>query len=130
MTSAHLIFAASMSIVMILIYTNFAVTSYIASRKLEYIENLLINCDVISGEKKLWLHAGLFGKVLRLTHISFILLIPQIYARKNLVDIKEINSLPSKIKTPLVILGAAHLILTIAFFGLGIFMYYLPPLSK
>ena len=130
MTSAHLIFAASMSIVTILIYINFAIIIYIASRKLDKIENLLINCDVIRGEKKLWLHAGLVGKVLRLTHISFVLIIPKIYAQKKLVDIKEINSLPSKIKTSLIILGAAHLILTIAFFGLGILMYYLPPLSK
>lgn len=128
MTSAHLIFAISMSIVTILLYINFAITIYIAFRKIEEIEKLLPNCEMIPGEKKLWLHAGLIGKVFRVNNISLILMFPRIFARKQLINIKEINSLPSKIKTLLIIIGAAQLILTIAFFGLGIFMHYLPPI--
>ncbi|MFJ4055804.1 MULTISPECIES: hypothetical protein [Pseudomonas] len=112
------------------IFMSLAIMTYIAHRKIDYIEGFLLNCKAVHGEKKIWLHAGLFGKLLRLSNVSFILLIPKIYARKNLVDIKEVNSLPSKIKKPLIILGAANLILTIAFFGLGIFMHYLPPLPQ
>lgn len=130
MTLIHLTFLVYSMTVTPLIFLNLAIMLYIAHRKIDYIESFLLNCSAIHGEKKIWLHAGLLGKFLRLSNVSFILLIPKIYARKNLVDIKEINSLPSKIKSPLIILGAANLILTIAFFGLGIFMHYLPPLPK
>ncbi|NWL08530.1 hypothetical protein DM807_21925 [Pseudomonas hunanensis] len=130
MTIVHFIFLACILTVTILIFLNFAIMVYVAHRKIDYIESLLLNCASISGEKKLWLHAGLLGKVLRLSNISFMLLTPKIFARKNLIDIKEINNLPSEIKTPLIIIGAVQLILTIAFFGLCILTHYLPPLSK
>lgn len=130
MTIMHWIFLVYSMTVTTLLFLNLALTIYIAHRKIDYIEGFLLNCNAITGEKKLWLHAGLMGKFFRLTNISFILLTPKIYARKNLIDIKEINNLPSKIKTLLIFIGSSLLILTIAFFGLGIFMYYLPPLPK
>jgi len=130
MTITHLTFLVYLLTITALTILNFSIMIYIAHRKIDYIEGLLSNCDMISGERKLWLHAGLPGKVHRLSNISFILLTPKFFARKSLIDIKEINSLPSKIKTPLRIIGAAHLVLTIAFFGLCILSYYLPPLSK
>ena len=130
MTVMHWFFLVYSMTVTTLLFLNLALTLYIAHRKIDYIEGLLSNCDAITGEKKLWLHAGLMGKFFRLTNISFILLIPKIYARKNLIDIEEINNLPSKIKTLLIFLGSSFFILSAAFFGLGIFMHYLPPLPK
>lgn len=130
MTIMHWIFLVYSMTVTTLLFLNLALTIYIAHRKIDYIEGFLLNCNAITDEKKLWLHAGLMGKFFRLTNISFILLIPKIYARKNLIDIKEINNLPSKIKTLLIFIGSSLLILTIAFFGLGVFMHYLPPLPK
>lgn len=96
MTIMHWIFLVYSMTVTTLLFLNLALTIYIAHRKIDYIEGFLLNCNAITGEKKLWLHAGLMGKFFRLTNISFILLIPKIYARKNLIDIKEINNLPSK----------------------------------
>jgi len=130
MTTVHFIFLVSALSVTTLLFLNLAIMTYIAHRKIDYIEGFFLNCDAITGEKKLWLHAGLLGKVLRLSNISFSLLTPKIFASKNLIDIKEINSLPPKIKIPLIIIGAAQLILTIAFFGLCILTHYLPPLPK
>ncbi|MFJ4068010.1 hypothetical protein ACIPW4_22295 [Pseudomonas sp. NPDC089996] len=130
MTIMHCIFLVYGMTVTALAFLNLAFTAYIAHRKIDYIEGFLLNCDAITGEKELWLHAGLIGKVFRLTNISLILLIPKVYARKNLIDMTEINSLPSKIKTLLIFMGASFWISSIAFFGIGIFMHYLPPLPK
>lgn len=115
---------------MALMFSNLTVTIYIAHRKIDHIESFLLNCDMITGEKKLWEHAGLLGKVIRLTNISFILLSPKIYTKRKLIDIQEINKLPSKIKTPLIAIGLAYIISFVALLGLGVFMHYLPPLPK
>lgn len=130
MTIMHWIFLVYSMTVTTLLFLNLALTIYIAHRKIDCIEGFLLNCNAITGEKKLWLHAGLMGKIFRLTHISFILLTPKIYARKKLIDINETNNLPSRVKSLLIFIGASLLILSIAFFGLGVFMHYLPPLPK
>jgi len=130
MTIFHLAFLVHGLIFITLSFSTLAITIYIAHRKIDYIESFLLNCDMVTSEKELWQHAGLMGKVIRLTNISFILLTPKIYTKRKLIDIDEINKLPSKIKTSLIAIGVAFTISFIALLGLGVFMHYLPPLPK
>ncbi|MGF6394021.1 hypothetical protein QFZ86_002948 [Pseudomonas plecoglossicida] len=130
MTIAHTAFLVYGLTLITLIFSNLAITIYIAHSKIDHIESFLLNCNMITGEKKLWVHAGLLGKVIRLTNISFILLTPKIYTKRKLIDIEEINKLPSKIKTPLIAIGLAYTISFVALLGLGVFMHYLPPLTN
>ncbi|MDR2316170.1 MAG: hypothetical protein LBF06_07245 [Pseudomonas sp.] len=130
MTNVHLTFLVCSLIYATLTFSTLAITIYIAHCKIDHIESFLLNCDMVTSEKKLWQHAGLMGKVIRLTNISFILLTPQIYTKRKLIDIDEINKLPSKIKTTLIAIGVAFTISFIALLGLGVFMHYLPPLPK
>jgi hypothetical protein len=130
MTIVHLAFLVYGLIFITLTFSTLTITIYIAHRKIDHIESFLLNCDKVTGEKELWQHAGLMGKVIRLTNISFILLTPKIYTKRKLIDIDEINKLPSEIKTPLIAIGVAFTISFIALLGLGVFMHYLPPLPK
>lgn len=130
MTIVHLAFLVHGLIFITLTFSTLAITIYIAHRKIDHIESFLLNCDRVTSEKELWQHAGLMGKVIRLTNISFILLTPKIYKKRKLIDIDEINKLPSKFKPPLIAIGVAFTISFIALLGLGVFMYYLPPLPK
>ncbi|QHG63268.1 hypothetical protein [Pseudomonas putida] len=130
MTIVHLTFLVYSLAFATLTFLNLAITIFIAHRKIDYIEGFLLNCDAVIGERKLWLHAGLMGKVIRLNNISFILLCPKIYTYRKLINIEEINKLPSKIKFPLIGIGIANTVSFIALVGLGVFMHYLPPLAK
>jgi len=130
MTTAHIAFLVYGLTLTALIFLNLAITIYIAHRKIDHIESFLLNCEMIMDEKNSWAHAGLLGKVIRLTNISLILLSPKIYTKRKLLDIDEINNLPSKIKTPLIAIGLAYIISFFALIGLGIFMHYLPPLTN
>ncbi|WDY58736.1 hypothetical protein [Pseudomonas sp. PSKL.D1] len=128
MTTIHLAFLVCALIFTASGFATLAAIAFIAHRKIDYIESFLPNCDMVTGKRKIWLHAGLIGKVIRLTNISFILLSPRLYTRKNLINLYEINNLPSKIKALLITIGVVILTLIAALSALGIFAHYLPPL--
>ena len=53
MTFMHWIFLVYSMTVTTLLFLNLALTTYIAHRKIDYIEGFLLNCNAITGEKTL-----------------------------------------------------------------------------
>ena len=76
-------------------------TVYLAHRLTEKLESQLTNCKLISDNEKTYAGLGLIGKVFRFGTISLMLAFPKAYARKGLVDIREVNQVPSHTKKSL-----------------------------
>lgn len=53
------------------------VQCYVAHKYTERFESLLTNCSFVTGNKNVYQHAGLLGKVMRTGLISMVLAIPR-----------------------------------------------------
>jgi len=125
MTIAHQIFALTFLLIIISVSITLAVTAHYAHREIDKIESLLKNSKMVMSDKLTLSNAGLLGKIFRLTSISFLLMTPNFFARKGLVDADEISKLPRKVKNKLKALGYTYTILIITFLTSSIFSYYL-----
>lgn len=67
---------------------------YVAHRYVDSIELLLINSKYIMGLKSIFSGAGLIGKVLRMSIIGCVLMIPGPYARRGLIDLDDVKRVP------------------------------------
>lgn len=107
-------------LILVPIILSMLVLCYIAHRYTEHFESLLSNCTYITGNKKIFQHAGLLGKIMRTGSISLVLTMPTIFSRKGLVDLREVERFPLNMKRLLVSLLAVQFMLLIA---LTIFYY-------
>jgi hypothetical protein len=96
------------------------VLCYIAHKYTEHFESLLPNCTYVAGNKKIFQHAGLLGKVMRTGSISLVLAIPSIFLRRGLIDLNEVKRFPPNMRRLLVSMLAIQMVLLIA---LTIFHY-------
>ncbi|WP_349974723.1 hypothetical protein [Pseudomonas sp. WHRI 8519] len=90
------------------------VLCYIAHKHTEYFESFLPNCTYVTGNKKIFQHAGLLGKVMRTGSISLVLAIPTIFLRRGLIDLNEVKRFPPNMKRLLVSMLAIQIVLLIA----------------
>ena len=93
---------------------------YIAHKYTEHFESFLPNCTYVTGNKKIFQHAGLLGKVMRTGSISLVLAMPTFFLRRNLIDLNEVKRFPPNMKRLLVSLLTIQIMLLIA---LTIFHY-------
>lgn len=100
------------------------ISFYIAHAYTEKLEYWLPNCAFIEQNKKAFSSAGLLGKTIRCSMIYVYLLVPSLGKNRGLLDIREINSFPKKLKFLLVIPWTTQLILLIA---LVLFTQFIAP---
>ncbi len=96
------------------------VQCYIAHRYTERFESFLTNCTYVTGNKKIFQHAGLLGKVMRTGSVSLVLAIPRIFLRRGLIDFNEVKRFPPNMRRLLVSMLGIHIVLLTA---LTIFYY-------
>jgi hypothetical protein len=125
MTIAHHIFALTFLLIIISTSITLALTAHYASREIEKIESLLKNSKMVMSDKLTLANAGLLGKIFRLTSISFLLMTPDFFARKGLVDADEIAQLPRKVKNKLKAFGYTYTLLITSFLTSSIFSYFI-----
>lgn len=111
---ALLVFSPGLIILILLIY--------IAHFYVERIESLLEKSSYIQGIRSTFLRAGLPGKVLRTCCIACVMTMPAIYARRGLINMKEVNNFPLKMKRTLIGLWLA---LTIEILSMLVFRAWL-----
>lgn len=64
---------------------------YVSVRYVSRIESLLSNSSMVSGNKKIFGHAGLLGKVMRTGSASVMLSMRAICIRKGLLDLQDVK---------------------------------------
>lgn len=101
------------------------VQCYVAHKYTERFESLLTNCTFVTGNKNVYQHAGLMGKVMRTGLISMVLAMPRIFVRRGLIDLEEVKRFPPQMRWLLVSLLGIHIVLLAA---LAI-SYYAQPLN-
>ncbi|QHG67633.1 hypothetical protein C2H86_25785 [Pseudomonas putida] len=99
----------------------FLVQIYVAIRHLDKIEGLLSKSDFVLGNRKLYLHAGLLGKVMRICTISTLLTTPYLFVRKGLADKAQLQNFPAPMKRLLIAAWCTMCISSAAFLALGSF---------
>lgn len=71
---------------------------YVAQTKLIRTESFLDRCKWVTDTAGIWGNSGLLGKMQRLGIIYSAILFPQFLSKKNLIDIKQVLSLPRDLK--------------------------------
>ena len=99
------------------------VQCYIAHKYTERFESLLTNCAFVTGNKNIYQHAGLLGKVMRTGLISMGLATPRIFVRRGLIDFDEVKRFPTRMRRLLVSLLGIHIVLLAAM----VISYYAQP---
>jgi len=118
MTTAHEILGLVFAVLITATFVCMSITFYLSHRLTEKIESQLANCRLISDNKRIYAQFGFMGKVFRFGTISLVLVFPKAYARKGLVDTREIDQLPSHTKKPL---GRLVILCLALFFSLLLF---------
>jgi len=90
------------------------VQCYVAHKYTECFESLLTNCSFVTGNKNVYQHAGLLGKVMRPGLISMVLAIPRPFVRRGLIDLDEVKRFPPRMRRLLVSLLGIHIMLLAA----------------
>ncbi|MBO9550574.1 MAG: hypothetical protein J7573_14085 [Pseudomonas sp.] len=99
----------------------FLVQMYVAIRHLDEIEELLSKSNFVLGNRKLYLHAGLLGKIMRICTMSALLTMPSLFARRGLVDVTQLRDFPNSMKRILVGAWCTMCISSMIFLMLGSF---------
>jgi len=97
-TTIHEALGAAFIVLITAIFISMSMTFYLTHRLTEKLEAQLTNCKLINDNKKTYDKLGFIGKVFRFGTISLITVNPKSYARKGLVDIREIDQLPNHTK--------------------------------
>lgn len=114
MSTAHEILGVVFAILITAIFVSMSITLYLSHRLTEHIESMLPNCKLISENRKTYAGLGFTGKVFRFGTISLMLTFPKAYARKGLIDIREVNQLPNHTRKSLIRLVIVCLALFLA----------------
>jgi hypothetical protein len=91
---------------------------YISVRYVSYIESLLSNSSMVSGNKKIFGQAGLLGKVMRTGSASVMLSMRAICIRKGLLDLQDVKKFPGGLRRMLVGLWFVHVAIFLSLIGL------------
>ena len=97
-----------------MILTCFAV-AFIAHKYVDSIEERLPNCSFIKTTRDAFSAGGLVGKVMRGGVIAMVLMMPELSARRGVIDAKEVKNLPRHYKYLLI---TPAIILFVLFFSL------------
>ncbi|WP_449105776.1 hypothetical protein [Pseudomonas mohnii] len=90
------------------------ISFYVAHAYTEKFEHCLPNCKFVEQNKRGFSSAGLLGKIMRCNMIYFYLWVPSLGKKRGLLDLKEIERFPVKLKYLLTIPWTAQIILLIA----------------
>lgn len=96
--------ALLMMILFFLAFSGFLVFCYVAARYADCMESYLPTSHYMRGNKKRFSEMGLVGKVLRAGAISVVLTAPKLFVRKGVVNMKEIDAFPWRMKWCLIFL--------------------------
>jgi len=91
---------------------------YVSLRYVNYIESLLSNSSMISGNKKIFGHAGLLGKIMRTGSASFLLSIRALCVRKGVLDAEDVKDFPERFRCMLVALWFVQAAVFVSLIGL------------
>lgn len=130
MTTAHLLVASALLLIIISTFITLALIAYFAHREIYKIESILVKSKMVASDRIMLSNAGTLGKIFRLTSIAFLLMMPKLFTRKGLIDPDEIAQLPRKTRRQLKTIGYIYTTLTVAFLTSCVLSYFLPPLPK
>ncbi|NWC92373.1 MULTISPECIES: hypothetical protein [unclassified Pseudomonas] len=82
---------------------NLIVTAVIAHKYVETIESHLPNCSFVSTIREAWSGGGVLGKLIRGGVMTIVMMMPNLCAKKGIIDINEMNRLPVFYKRLLII---------------------------
>ncbi|MEX5351582.1 hypothetical protein WCE02_09530 [Pseudomonas juntendi] len=106
-------------IVYALMISGFLVFCYVSSRCVDYLESLLPTSGFMLANKKNFLEMGLIGKVHRVGVIALVLAFPKFFARRGLINIKEVEAFPVRTRWLLVTLWGFWNVMFLLFGGLS-----------
>ena len=89
----------------------FAAWMLVASRYLDRIESVFSNSRMVVGNKEVYVHAGMLGKLMRVGSISAMLAMKGLCVRKGMLDAEDVRKAPDDLKKLLVRLWFTHLLL-------------------
>jgi len=95
---------------------------YISVRYVNYIESLLSNSSMVSGNKRIFSSAGLLGKVMRTGSASVMLSMRAICIRKGLLDLQDVKRFPGGLRRMLVGLWFVHVAVFLSLIGLWVWL--------
>ncbi|AIR89463.1 hypothetical protein LK03_09305 [Pseudomonas cremoricolorata] len=121
------LFIAAYVVIIASLCINLAITVYLAHRLTEEIESQLTNSKLIMDNLKIYASKGIAGKIHRLGVISLVFMAPQVFARKHLVDLQEINRIPIHTRKRLSRLTITCAALCVAFLSLWACVYFAKP---
>lgn len=87
---------------MMAMFVVMAVWIYVSVRYVNYIESLLSNSSMVSGNKKISGHAGLLGKIMRTGSVSLLLSMRALCVRKGVLDVDDVKKFPERLRCMLV----------------------------
>ncbi|WP_206221318.1 hypothetical protein, partial [Pseudomonas viridiflava] len=82
---------------------NLIVIAVIAHKYVDVIEGYLPNCSAVFTIKEAWSGGGLLGKVIRGGMIAIVVMMPNVSARRGVIDKDEMSRLPAFYKRVLVV---------------------------
>jgi len=91
---------------------------YISVRYVNYIESLLSNSSMISGNKKIFGRAGLLGKIMRAGSASLLLSMRALCVRKGVLDAEDVKDFPERFRCMLVALWLVQAAIFVSLIGL------------
>ena len=87
---------------MMAMFVVMAVWIYVSVRYVNYIESLLSNSSMVSGNKRIFGHAGLLGKIMRTGSVSLLLSMRALCVRKGVLDVEDVKKFPERLRCMLV----------------------------
>lgn len=99
----------------------FCVLTFVSFRYLDEIESSLSGSLFVAGNRKLYLHAGVLGRIMRICTIATLLTTPRLFARRGLVNELQLQIFPRSLRRILVVAWCTMCGASIAFLALGYF---------
>lgn len=104
--------------IMVPLIVNLIVTAVIAHKYVEAIESRLPNCSFVSTFREAWSGGGLLGKVVRGGVIAIVMMMPNLSAKRGIIDATEMSRLPVFYKRLMIIPMLITVFLFAAMMGL------------
>ncbi|MFJ4395496.1 hypothetical protein [Pseudomonas sp. NPDC089396] len=97
---------------------------FVSVRYVSRIELLLSRSSMVSGNKKIFVSAGLLGKVMRTGSASVLLSMKTLCVRKGLLHHEDVNNFPVPLRHMLVGLWFAHVLVFSSLIGLWVWLKF------
>lgn len=91
----------------------FGAWMFVACRHLDNIESLFSNSPMVIGNRKVYLQAGMLGRMMRTGSISAMLTMQDFSVRRGMLDKEDLSKIPAGLRKSLVCLWLVHLLLFI-----------------